>query len=189
MSIALDTCLTTPRCVLRCASDEDVEDVWSATRYPGFNDGMRWNPPRLKSEIAAWTKHNLDIWRSGEEYVFTIRARADGRFVGRVSICRERVRGVWSIGFWIHPERWRQGLATEASRAVINFGFETLAAKKIVASHALWNVASQRVMEKLGLTYVRDNPRAFAKNGRWVAEAEYETDRDSWRAREEELDD
>ena len=143
----------------------------------------------MKSEIAAWTERNLDIWRSGEEYVFTIRARADSSFVGRVSIRRERVRGVWSIGFWIHPERWRQGWATEASRAVIHFGFESLAAQKIIAAHALWNVASQRVMEKLGLTYVRENPRAFAKNGRWVAEAEYEIDRDFWQTKEGEFDD
>ena len=189
MSIALDTCLTTPRCVLRCASDEDLEDVWSATRYPGFNDGMPWNPPQMKSEIAAWTERNLDAWRSGEEYVFTIRAHADRNFVGRVSIRRERVAGVWSIGFWIHPERWRQGFASEASRAIVHFGFKSLAAKKIVASHALWNVASRRVMEKLGFTYVRENPRAFAKNGCWVAEAEYEIDCDSWRLNGEGFDD
>ncbi len=136
----------------------------------------------MKSEIAAWTRRNVDVWRSGHEYVFTITGRRDGGFIGRVSIAREKSRSVWSIGFWIHPERWGQGFATEAGRAVIDFGFESLAAKKIVAAHALWNVASARVMAKLGLTYVRENARGFQKNGQWVPEAEYETDCESWRA-------
>ncbi len=182
--IPLNICLTTSRCVLRCASEDDLESVWSATRYPGFNDGMRWNPPKLKSEISAWTDRNLGIWKRGEEYVFTVRKRLDNSFIGRVSIRREKGQGVWSIGFWIHPERWGEGFATEASRAIIDFAFEDLKAEKIIASHALWNIASKRVMEKLGLVYVRENPRSFVKKGEWVAEADYETDRESWRARE-----
>lgn len=186
MHIPFDTCLTTPRCVIRCAGEDDLEYVWSATRYPGFNDGMRWHPPKSRTEIAAWTQRNLDIWQSGQEYVFTITERSDGGFIGRVSIARAKGRGVWSIGFWIHPERWGQGFATEAGRAVIDFGFESLAARKIVAAHALWNVASKRVMAKLGLTYVRENARGFEKNGQWVTEAEYETDYDSWLAQGDE---
>ncbi len=184
MGVPLDTCLETPRCVLRCVSEDDLEPVWSATRYPGFNDGMRWYPPKLKSEISIWTKRNLDIWQKGEEYVFTIRAHLDNSFIGRASIRREKGNGVWSIGFWIHPEQWGQGFATEASRAAIEFGFEELKANKIVASHALWNVASKRVMTKLGLNYVRENPRGFAKNGQWVAEAEYEIEREAWNGKD-----
>ncbi len=184
MSVPFDTCLETSRCFLRCVGEDDLEHVWSATRYPGFNDGMRWNPPRLKSEISAWTRRNLDAWQKGEEYVFSIRACLDNSFIGRISIRREKGDGIWSIGFWIHPERWRQGFATEASRAVIDFGFEQLVAEKIVASHALWNLASRRVMQKLGLKYVRENPRGFAKNGQWIAEAEYEIDREAWKGKD-----
>ena len=186
MGVPLDTCLTTSRCMLRCASEDDLEHVWSATRSPGFNDGMRWNPPDVKSEISRWTQRNLAMWSNGKEYVFTIRSRTDNSFIGRISIRREQGEGIWSIGFWIHPERWNQGFATEASRTIIDFGFERLGANKIVAAHALWNVASKRVMEKLGLNYVRENPRGFAKNGQWVAEAEYETDRESWQAKRDE---
>lgn len=180
MVIPLDLCLETPRCLLGCVSDDDLDHVWTATRYPGFNDGMRWNPPKVKSEISAWTQRNLATWLNNREYVFTIRSRSDNSFIGRVAIRREE-ESVWSIGFWVHPGRWGQGFATEASRAIIDFGFERLAAKKIVAAHALWNGASKRVMQKLGLKYVRDNSRGFKKDHEWVAEAEYEIDRDSWK--------
>ncbi len=189
MPVPLDSCLETPRCLLRCVGEADLEHVWSATRYPGFNDGMRWYPPVVKSEISRWTRRNLEMWSNGKEYVFTIRSRTDSSFIGRISIRREKGNGIWSIGFWIHPERWGQGFATEASRVIIDFGFEQLAAEKIVASHAAWNLASKRVMQKLGLKYVRENPRGFAKNGQWVPEAEYETDCDSWQEKRDEIND
>lgn len=68
------------------------------------------------------------------------------------------------------------------SRAIIDFGLRRLGANKIEAAHAQWNVASQRVIQKLGLNYVGDNPRGFEKNGQWVADAAYEVDRDSWQS-------
>ena len=178
----IDTCLTATRCLLRCVAEDDLEHVWTATRYPGFNDGMRWNPPASKAAIYAAIQHHLRIWANGEEYVWTIRLRADNNFIGRISIRREQGNGIWSIGFWIHPEHWGQGFATEASRAIIDFGFGRLGANKIEAAHAQWNVASQRVLQKLGLNYVGDNPRGFEKNGQWVAETEYEVDHDSWQS-------
>lgn len=182
MRVPLATCLETPRCVLRCVGEDDIEHVWTATRHPGFNDGMPWNPPASKAQIYGAIGRHLNMWARGEEYVWTIRSRADNSFIGRISIRPERGNGVWSIGFWIHPTHWRQGFATEASRVLIEFGFTRLGATKIVAAHALWNIASRRVMEKLGLRHLRDNPRGFQKDGRWVAEAQHELDRDSWLA-------
>ena len=183
MDIPLDFKLETARCVLSCVSDDDVESVWSATRYPGFNDGMPWNAPKSKSEIFPKTQHHLGQWLEGNEFVFSIRSGIDNGFIGRVAIRREEGDSVWSVGFWVHPAFWGKGFATEASGAIIDFGFDRLAAKKIIAAHALWNAASKRVMAKLGLKYVRDNPKGFRKDGGWVAEAEYEMNAHSWISR------
>lgn len=61
------------------------------------------------------------------------------------------------ILYGIHPSHCGQGLATEASEAVLNFGFQTCGLTKIYAGADSPNVASFRVMEKLGMTY--DGPR------------------------------
>ena len=61
------------------------------------------------------------------------------------------------ILYGIHPSHWGQGLATEASEAVLNFGFQTCGLNKIYAGADAPNAASFRVMEKLGMTY--DGPR------------------------------
>lgn len=57
------------------------------------------------------------------------------------------------ILYGIHPSHWGQGLATEASEAVLQFGFQTCGLTKIYAGGDSPNAASFRVMEKLGMTY------------------------------------
>lgn len=57
------------------------------------------------------------------------------------------------LTYTINPAYWQQGLATEASRAVLHWGFETLKFEQIAAVTGPNNLASQRVMQKLGMTY------------------------------------
>ena len=47
------------------------------------------------------------------------------------------------------------GFASEAAAAVINYGFEALGLDRIVAIAAPENIASRRVMDHLGMTYVK----------------------------------
>jgi ribosomal-protein-alanine N-acetyltransferase len=58
------------------------------------------------------------------------------------------------IGWWLVPELWGQGIATEAARAVLRFGFEDAALGHIAAVAMPDNGASIRIMEKLGMSLV-----------------------------------
>jgi RimJ/RimL family protein N-acetyltransferase len=55
------------------------------------------------------------------------------------------------IGWRLSPEHWGRGFATEAARAVLAFGFETLALDEIVSFTTAGNLPSRRVMEKIGM--------------------------------------
>jgi len=57
------------------------------------------------------------------------------------------------IGWRLAAQHWGQGYATEAARAALAFGFETLGLREIVALTAPDNRRSRRVMEKLGMTH------------------------------------
>jgi RimJ/RimL family protein N-acetyltransferase len=57
------------------------------------------------------------------------------------------------IGWRLASNHWGLGLATEAARAVLNHGFETLRIREIVSFTVPGNVRSRRVMEKLGMTH------------------------------------
>ena len=141
---------------------------------------MRWDAPESLEEVRpVETARRLREER--EEHTWAIETRDEQGYVGMISIRREEPDRTWSIGFWIHPDRWNEGYATEAARAVVAHGFERLGASAIRAAHATWNVASRRVIEKLGMRYVGDKPKGFMKRGGWVPEREYELTRAAWR--------
>ncbi len=57
----------------------------------------------------------------------------------------------YEIGWVVHPAYQRQGYTTEAAAALLHYGFEELALHRIIATCQPENVASYRVMEKIGM--------------------------------------
>src|SRR3546814_763149 len=58
--------------------------------------------------------------------------------------------GNLGLGYWLAPEHWGQGLATEAAQGMVVYGFETLGAEALQSGHFADNPASGRVLEKAG---------------------------------------
>jgi RimJ/RimL family protein N-acetyltransferase len=56
------------------------------------------------------------------------------------------------IGYLVHPDYQRQGVATEVAQLLLRFGFEELGLHRIEATCDPRNLASKRVLEKLGMT-------------------------------------
>jgi RimJ/RimL family protein N-acetyltransferase len=59
--------------------------------------------------------------------------------------------GQTEMGFWIRVDFWGRGYATEAAQALLQFRFGTLKLNRIYAHHMLRNLASGRVLEKIGM--------------------------------------
>ncbi|MGY8815906.1 MAG: GNAT family N-acetyltransferase [Gammaproteobacteria bacterium] len=171
--IDLNTILTTKRLTLRSTSSSDIDLVWSATRFEGFNNGMTWEPPESKEELVPMIQKNIDAWLEGNAYIFAIELIDSALPIGRVVIRKDSSPSVWNIGYWIHPDHWNNGYATEAAREIINFGFSELNATSLTTAHAISNTASKKVIEKLGFKFTRENPRGYIKSGEPVAEYEY----------------
>lgn len=182
--IPLDTVLETPRCHLRAPTEADIPFVFSATRFPGFNDGMLWEPPTTPPELHAPLLASLAAWAAGAAYTFTLETQDGADPIGRISIRRTDRKDVWDIGFWTHPERQGQGYMTKAATRLLEFGFTALGAESIGACHALWNRSSRRVLEKIGMSFVRRVPHGFQKHGLWVAEDCLSVSRTDWLARQ-----
>jgi ribosomal-protein-alanine N-acetyltransferase len=99
--------------------------------------------------VAAHMRHQ-------ETYGFSMWAlaeRSSGTLVGDVGflIYEDGVE----IGWHLCRSAWGQGYATEAARAALAYGFEELGFTRVSAFTELANAASIRVIEKLGMTFVR----------------------------------
>ncbi len=174
--------LHTARCTLRCASIADEEYVWSASRHPGFTDGMLWNPPETMEEMRPFTEKSIAAWDADTSYCWTIEDRDDHHFIGRIVLREEENEGpdVRGLGFWTHPSEWGKGYMTEAAQEVLRFAFEDLGIAKIISGHAPWNAASKRVLEKVGFRHIGDDVRTVIKNGKPFPEEFYEITQEEW---------
>jgi ribosomal-protein-alanine N-acetyltransferase len=119
--------------------------------------GATFGGVRTPDEVGVMLAHQREHW-TGEGFGYWIwRDRESGEPVARGGLARaeiEREPAV-EVGWSVVPDRWGEGLATElgaASLAVAaQLGFDELVAFTLPA-----NVASRRVMEKLGMTYDRE---------------------------------
>lgn len=102
---------------------------------------------RLNTEIANGAEHQVQYWP-----IFSLAAN---ELIGCCGL-RPRKPGEYEMGFHLRPEFWRQGYAVEAANAVIEYAFTVLNADKLFAGHNPKNVASRKVLGKLGFTYIGD---------------------------------
>jgi RimJ/RimL family protein N-acetyltransferase len=104
---------------------------------------------RLSREIATMQSHGVQYWP-----IFLI---ATGEHVGCCGLRPYKSEeGIYEIGVHLRRTYWGQAYAPEATRAVMEYGFNTLGAKALFAGHNPANATSRRVLEKLGFRYTHD---------------------------------
>jgi RimJ/RimL family protein N-acetyltransferase len=103
----------------------------------------------LRKDIAHWEVHDFGAWHAFE--------RSTDQLVGRIGSHITLVEGVVEVELaWaVHPDHWGQGYATELAAPARDLVFSR-GVKSVVAFTLTDNMASRRVMEKLGMTYERD---------------------------------
>lgn len=79
--------------------------------------------------------------------------RQTGALCGGIGLQIETKHRRAELGYWIGVPHWGNGYATEAARAMVEYGFETLALQRIFASYVPGNVASGNVLRKIGMRH------------------------------------
>ncbi len=154
--------LETPRLRLREFQKGDEDDIHAWASDHEVVQYMIWGPNTLDH-----TRENLEKRLSSQKeqprhvYELAITLKANHALIGSCDITlvqQPRTSG-W-LGYVLTQQYWRQGYMTEAVAAILKFGFSELNLHRIWATCDTRNVASARVMEKLGMRreahYVKD---------------------------------
>ncbi len=147
--------ITTDRLTLRPAVDADRDAIAELNADPRVGAWLGGARSRVESDAfvdrvqAHDAEHGFGFW--------VVERKADGRVIG--------MTGVWwvppemampdtvEIGWRFIPDAWGQGYATEAARAALEYGFSTLGLPEIIAFTARTNLASQAVMQRVGMVH------------------------------------
>ena len=146
--------ITTQRLVLRAFTEEDVEPLYHILRG---KDVLRYFPPmdplprdRVQKMVLRLLKH----WEARGYGLWAVTSRATGTLMGRCGLQWLPDTEEVEVDFILGQAFWGQGFATEAARASLRYGFEELELERVVGIVHVENIASRRVMEKLGMTMV-----------------------------------
>ncbi|HQR17204.1 MAG TPA: GNAT family N-acetyltransferase [Gemmatimonadales bacterium] len=144
--------LATGRLVLRPFAPADAGDV---QRLAGAREiaATTLTVPHPYPDGAAeeWIATHAGAWVERRGLTLAVTLREDGALVGAVGLALVMADRRAELGYWIGVPWWNRGFATEASRALLDFGFGTLGLHRIMARHMARNEASGRVMQKLGM--------------------------------------
>ena len=103
---------------------------------------------RLISIIGHWEDHGFGLWSATH--------KERNEFIGFCGLMHLDNTPEIEVGYRLAKSYWRMGLATESARASLCYGFDQLKLDRIVAVAQPENIASQRVLEKIGLRYEKD---------------------------------
>ncbi|MDQ6860389.1 MAG: GNAT family N-acetyltransferase [Verrucomicrobiota bacterium] len=146
--------LETERLRLREFTLDDGELMLEILNEPGFIRFVADRRIRTPEEAAGYMAEK--ILPSYERYGFgfyVIERKEDGAPLGMCGLIKRDTLEHVDVGFSIFERFWGRGYATEAARAVMQYGLTTLALPRIVAITAPDNVRSAAVLEKIGLRF------------------------------------
>jgi [ribosomal protein S5]-alanine N-acetyltransferase len=147
------TRLETARLLLREFCEADAEAFHelhrdpAVTRYTGDGPVTSVDHARdilLAHPIADYRKYGFGRWACV--------LKASGQLIGFAGLKYLDDLKEVDVGYRLAPAHWGAGLATEATRALIRYGFEKLGLKQILGLVDPENLASVRVLQKAGLT-------------------------------------
>jgi RimJ/RimL family protein N-acetyltransferase len=145
--------LETPRLLLREFEEGDAATFYvlgsdpAITRYTGDpGGGLR----SVEHAAEVLRSHPLADYREYRFGRWACVLKQSAAVVGFAGLKRLPELGS-RCGYRFLPVHWGTGLATEAGRAVLRYGFETLGLRQVIGLVEPKNAASNRVLEKLGL--------------------------------------
>jgi [ribosomal protein S5]-alanine N-acetyltransferase len=152
-SVSTPPTLRTTRLVLGPFQPKDAEQLQRLAGEREIADTTLAIPhPYELDHALAWISNQRKEAVRGRATNFAIRLAADLRLIGCAGlrdIDPEHLQA--ELGFWIGREWWRKGYASEASAAVIRYGFEALGLNRICAHHMTRNPPAGGVLRRIGM--------------------------------------
>jgi [ribosomal protein S5]-alanine N-acetyltransferase len=134
-----------------------VPDDWKRFRPLGTDPRVLeylTTKPWSDERIRRFINKGIEVAKTRGWVLWPVIHREDAVLIGCCGFSDEFPPDV-EIGWRFLPEYWGRGLATEAARAVMRYGFDTFRFERLVSVTHHANRRSIRVMEKLGMAFER----------------------------------
>jgi [ribosomal protein S5]-alanine N-acetyltransferase len=144
--------LRTTRLVLRPLDEADASEIARLCADKAIAAGTLTIPhPYTLEDARKWLAMDRERSRDGRSLVWGITELEGGVLAGTVGLNPDPAHDRAELGYWIGVAFWGRGYASEAAERVLEYALAEAGLNRVYASHYPWNVASGRVLEKVGM--------------------------------------
>lgn len=184
IGMAMADFLETDRLLLRPFVAEDLDHLVELDADPEVMTYLTGGKPTPREAYVESLPGMMAGRGALDRWIWAAVERAGGDFIGWFSLRPDPARGSdeAELGYRLRRAAWGQGYATEGAARMVEAAFAELGLQRVFALTMTVNLASRRVMEKVGLTHVRtffeDWPEPIA--GSEHGDVEYALTRAEW---------
>lgn len=179
--------IETERLRLRPFAETDLDELANILARP---DVMRYldREPMTRQEVAAALRQRVTMNRlneQGDNLMLVIEIGETGQLIGSINliwVSEEHAQG--EIGYTLHPDHQGHGYASEATRAIIEFGFREIELHRIIGCCDDRNERSIRLLERVGMRREAHFREIEWSKGEWCSQYVYAILRDEWQAQQ-----
>ncbi len=174
--------IVTERHVLRRYTHDDIPDLLLFASQPSVASVTSERIPATEEGVRKYIdlQNSYQPFEKDKVFELAVERQEDGKVIGLLGlICRDHGQG--EIGWALVVEHRGQGYATEAARALMDYGFTSLGLHRIHADTRCDNRASWRIMERLGMRREALLRGSAYEGGQWVDKYIYGMLGDEWR--------
>jgi RimJ/RimL family protein N-acetyltransferase len=184
--------LRTARLTLRPFSPGDLDDLFDIQSRPEVARFLYWearDAGQVREALDVKTRESV-LDEEGKRLSLAVVLPQRGTVIGEVMLgwlSREHRQG--EVGFVLHPDHQGRGYATEAAGVMLRLGFADLGLHRIIGRCDVQNLASARVLERLGMRREAHFIHDQIFKGEWGEELVYAMLDHEWKARQAQASD
>lgn len=153
----------TERLKLRKLQVEDFPSLVKYANNKAVGDNIVNIPYPFREPDAAFRLSSVSQgFKNRNRFCFAIELKERNEIIGEITInLMDSKNNHAQLAYWVGEPFWKNGYATEAAKAIINFGFEKLNQELIYADAYSENIGSQKVMTKNGMKKHTENGNIY----------------------------
>lgn len=126
-----------------------------AESFEHMKEFMSWCHPEYSlNESELWVASRKQAWDKQQDYSFAIYSIVNDELLGGIDINEiNHQHKIGNVGYWVRKKALNQGVASEAIKLIVEFGFNSLDLNRLEIIMVTNNRASRKVAEKVGAQY------------------------------------
>ncbi|TMU83635.1 GNAT family N-acetyltransferase [Bacillus sp. BHET2] len=146
--------LETKHLTLRKINRQDIEDIFYYGSNPNVSKRVSWETHKSKEDTERFIDAVLEGYSQNNKALWGMELKSTGKIIGTIDfVTINHKHNNAELGYVLSEDYWGNGLTTEATQKIVEVGFTELGLVRIQARCFVENIGSQRVMEKVGMSF------------------------------------